>query len=117
MRTVSPQMQDCIDNCLACYQACFSTAMNHCLQMGGKHVAPDHFRTMMECARICQTSAHFMLMNSPHHPHVCAECAEICLKCAKSCDGLEGMEECAAACRTCADSCKAMAGDRPAKAA
>ncbi len=30
----------CIETCLSCYKACVSTAMNHCLEVGGKHVEP-----------------------------------------------------------------------------
>jgi hypothetical protein len=37
---------------------------------------------MMACAEICRISAHFMLLNSPHHKHVCKACAESCTECA-----------------------------------
>lgn len=83
--------------------------MTHCLEHGGKHTEPKHFRLMMACAEICRTSAHFMLINTPHHKHTCRECAEICEECAKDCEGLDGMEECVRACRTCAQSCRKMA--------
>jgi hypothetical protein len=104
------EMQACIDECLRCYAVCLGTAMGHCLETGGKHVAPPHFRLMMACAEICRTAAHFMLIGSPHHKHVCAECAEICEECARDCERLDGMEECVAACRRCAASCRRMAG-------
>jgi len=41
-----------------------STAMNYCLEMGGKHTEPAHFRLMMACAEMCRTSAHFMLIGT-----------------------------------------------------
>src|SRR5882762_1824171 len=85
---MSKDMQKCIDDCLRCYQTCLGTAMTHCLETGGKHTEPAHFRLMMACAEICRTSAHFMLLNSPHHKHVCKECAEICTECAKDCERL-----------------------------
>jgi hypothetical protein len=107
---ISPEMQSCIDDCLACYRTCLSTAMGHCLKQGGEHTEQGHFRLMMACVEICRTAAHFMLLGSRHHRHVCAECAEICTECAKDCERLEGMEKCAAACRRCAESCRAMAG-------
>jgi hypothetical protein len=44
-------------------------AMNHCLMLGGKHTEKKHFTLMMACAEICRTSAHFMLIGSPHHEH------------------------------------------------
>ncbi|KQW18131.1 ferredoxin [Afipia sp. Root123D2] len=106
---LSPEMQKCIDACLDCYKTCLGMAMNHCLEAGGEHVAPPHFRLMMACAEMCRTSAHFMLISSPHHKQTCRECAEICTECAKDCERLDGMEDCVAACRACADSCSAMA--------
>lgn len=100
--TTHPQFSD-----LRCYSTCLGMAMTHCLETGGKHVDPAHFRPIMACAEICRTSAHFMLLNSPHHKHVCRECAEICAECAKDC---ERQENCVEACRRCAESCHAMAG-------
>lgn len=102
-------MQACIDACLRCYSTCLGMAMNHCLEQGGEHVAPPHFRLMMACAEICRTSAHFMLINTPHHRHTCRECAEICEECARDCERLDGMEECVRACRACAEECRKMA--------
>lgn len=105
----SQGMRACIDACTACHQVCLSTAMNHCLEMGGEHVAKEHFTLMLACAEICRTAAHFMLIGSPHHKHICRECAEICEECAADCEALEGMEECVAACRAWAESCRKMA--------
>jgi hypothetical protein len=83
--------------------------MNHCLVQGGKRVEPQHFRLMMACAEICQTSANFMLIGTPHHKHTCRECAEICEECARSCESVGGMEDCVQECRRCAESCRKMA--------
>jgi hypothetical protein len=109
MPMISDNMNRCIEVCLSCYRACLGTAMNHCLETGGKHTEPVHFRLMMACAEICRTSAHFMLINSPHHRHTCKECAEICSECADDCERIGDMEECVKVCRACAVSCKAMA--------
>ena len=106
---LSNDMNRCIEACLECYKTCLGTAMNHCLETGGKHTEPKHFRLMMACAEICRTSAHFMLISSPHHRHTCGECAEICAECANDCERIGGMDECVAACRTCTASCRAMA--------
>src|SRR4051794_36348111 len=105
----SEEMTRCIESCLSCYKTCLGTAMNHCLEAGGKHVEPAHFRLMMACAEMCRTSAHFMLVNTPHHRHTCRECAEICSECAEDCERVGGMDECVAMCRSCAQSCRAMA--------
>ena len=105
----SKEMQACIDECLRCYQICLGTALTHSLEAGGKHVEPQHFRLMMACAEICRTSAHFMLLDTQHHKHVCKECAEICTECAKDSDRVGGMDGCVTACKRCAESCNAMA--------
>lgn len=109
MHKMSAEMQACIDTCLKCYATCTSMAMNHCLELGGKHTEPEHFRLMMACAEICRTSAHFMLIGTPDHRRTCAACAEICRACAEDCENIGGMDECVAACRACAKSCDKMA--------
>lgn len=109
MNRISKEMQACIDTCLACYQTCLSTAMGHCLEMGGEHVEKSHFTLMMSCVEICRTTAHFMLLGSAHHRHLCAECAEICDQCAADCERLGDMQECVDACRACAEECRRMA--------
>lgn len=109
MTPLSDEMRRCIDNCLACYSTCLAALSGHCLEAGGAHTAPAHMRLMMACAEICRTSAHFMLIGTPHHRHTCAECAEICRECAADCERLGGMEDCVAACRRCSESCAAMA--------
>lgn len=105
----SSSMQHCIDDCLHCYRTCLQTAMNHCLEAGGRHTEPEHFRLMMNCADICRTAAEFMLASSSVHAPVCAACAEVCDACAQSCEQIGEMEECVQACRTCMDSCRQMA--------
>ncbi|PWC27769.1 four-helix bundle copper-binding protein [Teichococcus aestuarii] len=106
---LSPEMRACIENCLRCYSICLSSFSGHCLEAGGPHTEPAHARLMLACAEICRTSAHFMLLGTPHHRHTCRECAEICRECADDCERVGGMEECVAACRSCAESCAAMA--------
>jgi hypothetical protein len=101
---------ECIKQCLLCYETCLQMAMNHCLEKGGKHVEPTHFRLITSCAEICRTTADFLISKSPAHAPVCAACAEVCDACAESCDDLN-MDECARICRSCAESCRATAGD------
>ncbi len=102
-------MQQCINECLNCHAVCLGEAANHCLEMGGPHVAPPHFRLMLDCAQICQTSADFMLRNSALHARTCAVCAEVCDACAQSCEQVGDMERCVEVCRRCAESCRRMA--------
>ncbi|MDF2117896.1 four-helix bundle copper-binding protein [Roseiarcaceae bacterium H3SJ34-1] len=108
MHNMTSEMKACIDECLGCYQSCITTALQHCLIAGGKHVEPMHFRLMLACSEICRTSAHFILLGSEHHKHVCKECAELCEECANSCDEIGGMDDCANKCRECAASCRSM---------
>ena len=83
--------------------------MTHCLETGGKHTEPKHFRLMMACSEVCRTSAHLMLINSPHAKHLCKECAEICDECAADCAKLGDMKDCVEACRRCAVGLRKMA--------
>jgi hypothetical protein len=103
------KMRDCIEACLNCYSVCLHAAMHHCLETGGKHAEPAHFRLMMACSEMCRTSAHFMLVGTEHHRHTCAECAEICEECASDCERLGEMDVCVEACRRCAEHCRIMA--------
>ncbi|MGV7206933.1 four-helix bundle copper-binding protein [Oxalobacteraceae bacterium A2-2] len=105
----TPDMQDCIDACTNCHQACLQMAMTHCLKMGGAHVEHTHLRLMMDCALLCQASADLQLHGSPFARRLCALCAEACHACAYSCRELDGMEECVRACEACERSCRAMA--------
>ena len=106
--------QECIEDCQRCHATCLRMAMTHCLQMGGRHVEPEHMQLMMGCAEMCQTAANFMIAGSSVHGAVCGACAEVCDACARSCEDVGDMDECVAACRRCADSCREMAaGYRP----
>lgn len=100
--------QPCIDACTKCYQICLSTAMNHCLETGGKHVEAKHFRLMMNCAQMCQTSANLQISSSEFISKFCALCAEVCEACSKSCHDLAGMGDCEKVCLDCAASCRSM---------
>ena len=105
---MSTDMQQCIDNCQQCHMICLQTVMNHCLEAGGAHLEPKHTRLMLNCAEICQTSANFMLSNSPVSSAVCQACAIVCNACADSCEQIGEMSACVEACRRCAASCEAM---------
>jgi hypothetical protein len=58
------------------------------------------------CAEICQTSANFLLLGVEQHRQTCGVCALVCEECAKSLEGLDGMELCLETCRRCAESCR-----------
>jgi len=106
---LSDEMRSCIEECLRCHTVCLSDAIGHCLEKGGRHTEPVHFKLMLDCAEICQTAANFMARQSDHHRHICRECAEICRACAASCEDVGDMEACVEACTRCAASCEKMA--------
>ena len=108
MHEMSAGMQSCIQECQKCHAVCLGMASTHCLELGGAHVEPNHFRLMLACAEICQTAANFMLINSPLHTRTCAVCAEVCDECAQNCEQVGNMDECVEACRHCAESCRQM---------
>jgi len=109
MHAFSRQEMDCIKDCLDCHKICLGLAMTHCLDEGSDHIAPQHFRLMMDCAAIRATVADFIMHKSQFHRQMCALCAEVCQACAMDCQHLAGMEECVAACRSCAQVCRTMA--------
>ena len=107
------ELEACIQSCLACYEDCHREAMQHCLELGGRHVEPAHFRLMIDCAEACRSAAALMLNGSSFHAASCALCAEICRACAESCREVGDMERCAETCDRCAESCEAMAASAP----
>jgi hypothetical protein len=95
-------MQDCIRNCLDCYQACLSAS-----------IRPDAELALMlqDCAAICALSANVMLRNSPRHVDTCSLCADICDDCAEACARHREdrvLLHCADLCWRCAESCREM---------
>ncbi len=111
-RTANGDTTQCIEHCLECYRSCLETATRHCLEVGGAHVEPAHFRLMLNCAEICRTAAELMMSKSAFHARLCAVCADVCEACAESCRNIGEMDDCARACEQCAASCGVMASQR-----
>lgn len=110
-RKENRHMKECIQQCWDCRQMCQQTFFNHCLDIGGEHVAREHAILMADCIAACQLAADLMVRQSPLHAVTCRACAEICDACADSCEAIGGkeMKVCADMCRACADSCRTMA--------
>ncbi len=108
--TTSDEVQECLKDSLDCYQTCTKTTIR-CLNMGGKHAESEHVNLLMDCAKICNTNADFMLRNSTYYPQTCGITADICDECGDMCDRFDDdfMKECASVCRRCAESCREMA--------
>lgn len=73
-------MRACVEGYLRCHSPCLGTVSSHCLEAGGQHVEPQHFRIMLACAEVCRTSAAMMLIGALHHMQTCRACAESCQK-------------------------------------
>ncbi len=111
MHTMTPDhLRACIHQCWECRDTCQTLLYNHCLVMGGEHVARDHVTLMSDCIQICQAAADFMTRNSAVHMAVCTACAEVCEACARSCAAIDcaEMQHCAEVCRACARTCHEM---------
>ncbi len=107
----APKVKACIDSCRSCEQACASSVA-HCLELGGRHAAPEHITLLLDCSRICATAGDFMVRGSMHQVHLCGVCAEVCASCGKACEQFGDdpmMRRCADACRQCTKACEEMA--------
>ncbi len=101
------EMRACMEDCEYCHRVCLHMAMTHCLEQGGQHTEPLHFRLMLGCAEVCSTTANALLSGFEMHAQLCAASAEICRACAASCEQIgEDMRECVDACIRCAESCE-----------
>ena len=78
--------EHCISVCQACHSNCLTTAMTMCLEKGGALLRPAHFRSLMNCTELWQTSANFMLSDSPMHHHLSRICSELSDACIDSCE-------------------------------
>ena len=107
---MSEEVQECIQDSLDCYRTCTETTIQ-LLNHGRQTRELEHINLLMDCARICNTNADFMLRNSTYYPQTCGICADICDECGDKCDRFDDdfMKECASVCRRCAESCREMA--------
>lgn len=111
--SVGINMEQCIRDCIECYQEC-TRCIPHCLSQGGEHVEQKHILLMMECAQICNMSATLMMLKGGQFAYEhCQLCAKVCDACEESCNSIDPddsmMQKCADMCRKCADSCRSMA--------
>src|SRR5262249_48685562 len=83
LTALSPVAQQCIDSCSKCHNVCVAS-VQHCLNVGGDHVKPEHLRLLENCADICALAADFMLRDSEFSKKGCTLCEEVCRRCAES---------------------------------
>ncbi len=53
---VSPDMRQCIEECMNCHRSC-REALMFCLNKGGQHAEANHIALLMNCAEICRATA------------------------------------------------------------
>ena len=109
MNQFSQETRHCIQECLRCHAVCLATAMTECLEMGGEHVRPQHFRLMLDCAAFCAFTADALARKSQFHNRFAELCAQVCDTCAQDCEKIGDMQECVEACRHCVEVCTALA--------
>jgi hypothetical protein len=107
---ITPEMERAIAACGACYDACLRAATGEHLLAGRQHLAPEHFRLLLDCADVCALAERFLLRGSAFHERACAVCAEVSAACAQSCAQFADLAECAAPRRRCAERCRVAAG-------
>ncbi len=101
------EIDQCIQNCHNCYNACLQTAAKY-QQSGKQNEQAVYMRLLLDCADICQVSESFMRRQSERSGYICGICAQICEECANHSDQM-GETDCANACRNAAWSCGQMA--------
>ena len=67
----------CISICQACHSNCLTAALSMSSQKGGAYLRPAHLRSLMNCNELRQTSAHYLITESPIHHHLSKICSEL----------------------------------------
>jgi hypothetical protein len=108
--TTVQEIKECLIDCMDCYKTVTET-MLICLNTGGKYAEIEQLNLLIDCAKICNTNADFILRNSNYYPQTCGITADICDECADICERFDDnfMKECTRVCRRCAESCREMA--------
>jgi len=105
-------IQNCIDACYACANACDNCAAM-CLDEEDVKAMARCISNDMDCAQICRVAASLMSRNSVHVAALCALCETVCKACATECTrhDMDHCQRCAEACTTCAAACAQMAAE------
>lgn len=101
-------LQQAIQYCLDCHQAC-DQAVHYCLKKGGVLAQATPVLILMDCAEVCQITANSMLRGTHVFRYLCEVCAEVCDECAEYCEEFvddPDMRECMEACQRCVFACE-----------
>jgi hypothetical protein len=108
----SPEMQKCIEACVACTNQC-ETCFVHCtgLVASGKKEHVATLKSCVDCGDLCAVAGKIMSRDGALIGPACDGCAKACDACAASCEKFpkdEHMAACARACRDCSKACREM---------
>lgn len=104
------QLQECIDECLRCMQAC-NYCYKSCLGEESVDMMKDCIRLDRECADICAFTAQALTQHSTFSTELCRLCADACERCGNECSKHHHSahcQKCAEACFRCAEVCRKM---------
>lgn len=92
-----------------CARTCYE-CLNACLDEEDADKRKRCVKMLIECARMCETSAFFMAMDGKFIKRQCELCAEVCDVCAQECSVFDDQycRKCYEECRSCADKCREM---------
>lgn len=101
-------MQECINKCWE-VSRCGNEAIYESLKMGGKYSELEHLALIMNCVKICESTAQFVVSRSPFMQLLCGLCAKICEDCAEECEKIGDSPGFVSTCRENAVICKSIA--------
>lgn len=110
-RELSEEMEVCLQDSLRAHRACLDAVL-HTVAQGTAVGGPTLLRRLMDCAEICETNAHLLLLGSELQPRLSGVAAEACAMCAEACEAVPDdavLRACAGACRQAAESAGGMA--------
>ena len=104
------KMKDFVKGVSECAEVCLYTHA-YCMRQGGEHAESMHMNVMMDCDKICDTTAKYGLRESENLDQLARVCGDICRQCAESCEqdqfaDDEKMQTCAETCRECQEMCE-----------
>jgi hypothetical protein len=101
--------QKFINDFTRCAEACYE-CFNACLNEQDISTRKNCIKLLIECAKMCETTALIMSMDGKFVKRQSELCAEVCDVCSQEYALFEDehCQKCAQECRTCADACREM---------
>ncbi len=92
-----------------CAQTCYE-CLNACLGEKDAYKRKRLIKILLECSKMCETTAFIMSVDGKFVKKQCQLCVEVCDVCAQECAVFEDAycRKCAEECRICTDKCQEM---------